>query len=98
MLSKYQEKIKKRYEKTESGKIAYAIFEKRKEIEALRKDSEEITLFDDINIGRDGYLSYCISKPVPYKGNRFWFKILPTFEEDIDKCADILDAQPWYYL
>lgn len=98
MMSKYQEKQKRKYEKTESGKISYAMWEHRRKIEDLRPDDPEIPLVDEFSISRDGYLSYCVSKPVPEKGNRYWFKIIPSFEDSIDKRIDILDTQPWYYL
>ena len=42
MLSKYQEKQTRKYEQTESGKIAYAIWEHRREIEALGPNDNEI--------------------------------------------------------
>ncbi len=48
MLSKYQEKIRRRYRKTESGRIAYAIWENRDNIyRGIYKD-EEVDLGDGV--------------------------------------------------
>lgn len=43
-------------------------------------------------------LAWYIVKPVPWKGNRYWFKVVPEFEDNRETIATILDSQPWYYL
>lgn len=98
MLSKYQEKIKKRYEKTESGRIAYAIWENRETIgyKGLCAD-EEVDLGEGVKAFQEGTLALIVTKPVFDKPNRFWYKVLPVFEMNIDKLIDILDAQDWHY-
>lgn len=99
MLSKYQEKIKKRYEETESGRIAYAILENRETIgyKGLRTD-EEVDLGDGVRAFQDGFLALIVTKHVSDKANRFWYKIVPAFETNIDELIDILESQHWHYL
>lgn len=98
MLSKYQEKIKKRYEKTESGRIAYAIWDNRETMgyKGLCSD-EEVDLGNGVKAFQEGTLALIVTKPVSDKANRFWYKIVPVFVMDVDKLIDILDAQDWGY-
>ena len=95
MLSKYQEKQKRKYEETESGKVAYAIA-REFEHEIVRLRDEELKIGNDISVFNEGY-ALIVCKPVPEKGNRFWIKVLPRYESDIDRIIDILDAQAWHY-
>lgn len=97
MMSKYEAKQKRKYEETESGKISYAMWEHRREIEKLSPDDWDISLVDDVKISRDN-LSYIISRAVPDKANRYLLKFVPVMEHSIDRRIDILNAQPWYYL
>lgn len=97
MLSKYQEKIKRRYRKTESGRIAYAIWENREKIYSGIYKDEEVDLGDGVKAFQEGTLALIICRDVPEKASRFWIKVLPSFEHNIDRLADILDAQPWQY-
>ena len=95
MLSKYQEKQKRKYEETESGKIAYAIArEFRHEVDHLL--NEELNIGDGISIFSEGY-ALIVCKVVPEKGNRYWIKVLPRYEDSIDRIVDILEAQAWEY-
>ena len=100
MLSKYQEKQKKRICKTESGRIAYTIFEHREEIFHQCSGEElGIKTSDGIEIdGSERLMTLDIWKKVPEKGFRFWYKVLPRFEcGNIDKMIEILEAQDWIY-
>lgn len=100
MLSKYQEKQKKKYCETESGRIAWTIFEHREEL-FHQCSGEELDVKTEDGIVIDGskhLMTLDIWKNVPDKGNRFWYKVIPRFECDhIDKMIEILEAQNWIY-
>ena len=95
MLSKYQEKQKRKYEETESGRIAYAIA-REFEHEIIRLRDEELDIGYGVRVFSEGY-ALIVCKQVPEKANRFWIKVLPKYESDIDRIIDILDAQAWEY-
>ena len=96
MMSKYQEKIKKRYYETESGRIAYDIAERLRNMPLVM--DFEMKLDGGITVSpSDDHLAIYVWKDVPYKANRAELKVLPRVTTHRDQIADILDAQSWVY-
>lgn len=93
-FSRYQNKIRKTWEKTESGRIALTINDS-----AMEYKSRQSIVIGDIKIeSSDDGLALYIWKPVDYKANRSWYKVIPNCRYSVEQLVKCLDAQPWNYL
>ena len=100
-MASYRDKINQRKLSTESGRIAFAIELLDKNYK-IRKDWREellkhksIEIYDGIYVYEDHNV-WWIWKPVDYKPNRSYTKIVPVYES-FEVMRDVLDAQPWQY-
>lgn len=100
-MASYRDKINQRKLSTESGRIAFAIelLENNYKIcKDWRKDLAEhkpVEIYDGIYIYKDTYV-WVIYKPVDYKPNRYYEKVVPILS-NYEVMRDVLDAQPWQY-
>ena len=94
-MDRFTDKEWQSAQETESGRIAYAIA-REFEHEIIRLRDEELDIGYGVRVFSEGY-ALIVCKQVPEKANRFWIKVLPKYESDIDRIIDILDAQAWEY-
>ena len=104
-MASYRDKINQKQMETESGKIAWSIIFIERESWSLMKEEYRnlrtggiIDLFDGYSLWESKDCGvYVISKPVEYKGNRYWRKYVQQGMY-YDEMVRMLDAQPWDYI
>ena len=100
-MASYRNKINQKKLSTESGRIAFAIellennYKIRKDWRKELAEHKSIEIYGGIYVYEDTY-AWIISKPVDYKPNRYYVKVVPIFSS-YDVIRDVLDAQPWQY-
>lgn len=107
---KYGEKVLKRFlNKHKEGDIALKIcecernYKLRYEMEFHDKKVDVRPYQDDehgavyITLNDHGMIWY-VWRDVPYKPNRYYYKIVPAAQLDRETIANILEAEPWLYL
>ena len=104
-LSKYQKKQIKRMTKTLHGKIAFEICMLEQDFEVMRLYGEEWANYkhkiegtDVTLMGSKDSMVWHIYRPVEYKANRYYLKIVPKWDLSYDLIVDILEASPWLYV
>jgi len=104
----YHEKMLKRFmEEHEDGDIALKICEiegNYKLFAQILHDGENVKVrpYQDEDHG-EVYITldhgvFWVWRVVPYKANRYYYKIVPQAQLDRETIADILEAQPWIYM
>lgn len=104
---KYGEKLLKRFrEDHPDGDIALKICEIERDYELLREMFKDKKVYvrpyqdDDhgaVYITLERPWIFYVWRDVPYKGNRYYYKIVPAAGLDRETIANILEAQPWIY-
>lgn len=104
-LSKYQQKRIKAMTKTMNGKIAFKICELEQDHKISIMYGKEWEDFEyhiegtDVTLnGSPDSMVWKIWRPVKYKANRSYLKIVPKFGLSYDEIVDILQTEKWLYL
>lgn len=104
-LSKYQQKQIKAMTKTLNGKIAFEICMLEYDYKISHmfgkewKDYEHQIEGTDVTLmGSSDPIIWRIWRPVEYKANRYYLKIVPKWGLSYDEIVDILEATNWLYI
>ena len=103
----YREKVMKRFlEEHKDGDIALKICEVEHDYklysEMLKGKKVDVRPYQDdehgaVYITLESMDIFFVWRDVPYKPNRWYFKVVPSANFDRETIANILEAQPWIY-